>query len=356
MKKFVGIIVQIIIIVMLTLIIVLPKKEFSANENRFLEKFPTLSIKNIISGEYMASMTDYISDHFPFREELLGFKTKVFKILGMRRQNDVYYVKDYLVKEYEKPVNNEKIVRIVNRFIDNNQDVKYSFMLVPSNAYILLGKEGFNYDEGETLEYFKNNLKAEYIDVSETLKNNADKNIYYYTDHHWTTYGAYLAYLEYCKINNLRPLNYEFEEVTNDFYGTLYSKVLDNDVKLDTISKVADNTEYIVEYKDGTTNSLYNEKYLNERDKYSYFLDGNKSLMTITNPSVWDNEILIIKDSYANAFIPLITKHYSKIHVIDPRYYKEKISDYIKENDIQNVLFIYNVGTLDSDIGILTIN
>lgn len=355
MKKFVSLIVQIIIVAMLVLFIVLPKSKFSINENRFLESFPILSVKNVLSTKFMTSLTDYVSDHFPLRNELLSFKTKVFKVAGVRRQNGVYYVGDYLVKEYEKPLNNEKIVRIVNRFIENNPGIKYDFMLVPTNAYMLLDG-AFNYDEGETLDYFKNNLKANYIDVSKVLADNIDKYIYYYSDHHWTINGVKLAYIEYCKNNNLEPYDYEFKDVSNDFYGTLYSKVLDNSVKKDTISKVVDNTNYIAQTKEATTNSLYNEDYLKERDKYSYFLDGNKPLMVITNKEVLDNEILVIKDSYANSFIPFITKHYSKVHVIDPRYYKGKISDYIKENNLKNVLFLYNVGTLDSDLGILTIN
>ena len=101
---------------------------------------------------------------------------------------------------------------------------------------------------------------------------------------------------------------------------------------------------------------MYEEKYLNEKDKYSYFLDNNHALITITNKSLNNNnELLVIKDSYANSFIPLIAKHYEKIHVIDPRYYRLSISSYIRENNISNVLFLYNVLTLDDDMGIVSV-
>ena len=110
------------------------------------------------------------------------------------------------------------------------------------------------------------------------------------------------------------------------------------------------------EDKDITKDSMYEEKYLNEKDKYSYFLDNNHALITITNKSINNNkELLVIKDSYANSFIPMIAKHYEKIHVIDPRYYRLSISSYINENNISNVLFLYNVLTLDDDMGIVSV-
>ncbi len=360
MKRIVDFLIQIIIVFLLILTIVLPKKEFSANENRYLQKFPIFSIESIFNGNFMTNMSNYIADHFPFREEFLNFKTNLFKKIGVKRQNELYYAADnYLIEEYQKPTNNEKIVKVVNRFMEANPKIKYNFMLVPTSSYILqnkLPKYNLNYDEYETIDYFKNNLKSNYIDVSDILLKNNNQYIYYRTDHHWTTRGAYYAYLEYCNKNGILPVNYSFQIVSENFYGTLYSKILDNTIEHDIIERVIDNNIYQVEYSDSDVYSLYNEKFLNEKDKYSYFLNGNQSLITIVNTKVEDNEILIIKDSYANCFIPLIANHYSKIHVIDPRYYKNSISDYIRNNNISNILFIYNIGTIDDDLGILSIN
>ena len=360
MKKFVDIIVQTIIVIMLILTIVLPKKEFSENENRYLKTFPIFKIEKILNGKYMTLMTDYIADHFPFRENLLSFKTNTLKLVGVKRQNNVYYADDdYLIEEYSKPVNNEKIINIVNRFINNNPNIKYDFMLVPTSTYILkdkLPKYNLNYDESKTIDYFKNKFLGNFIDVTDILLNHKEEDIYYRTDHHWTTKGAYYGYLKFSMYNNIIPYNYNFKEVSNSFYGTLYSKVIDNNIKPDTIYQAVDNNKYLINYQGNETSSLYNEDYLNKKDKYSYFLNGNQSLITISNLNVTDNEILIIKDSYANSFIPLICRHFSKIHVIDPRYYKGTISNYIKENNINHVLFLYNVKTIDEDLGILSIN
>ena len=139
-----------------------------------------------------------------------------------------------------------------------------------------------------------------------------------------------------------------FVQVVPLFYGandkdTIYSFQLEN-------------SNFTVEYLDKITNSLYNEDYLTKKDKYSYFLDNNHPFIKITNHNVNNGEeLLIIKDSYANSFIPILANHYEKIHVIDPRYYNMPITDYIKDNDIKNVLLLYNVNSIDTDQGVITI-
>jgi hypothetical protein len=55
--------------------------------------------------------------------------------------------------------------------------------------------------------------------------------------------------------------------------------------------------------------------------------------------------------------VPFLVNHFKKVHVIDPRYYKTSISEYIKSNkNIKDALLIYNVNTIDEDSGILSID
>ena len=136
---------------------------------------------------------------------------------------------------------------------------------------------------------------------------------------------------------------------------SLYSKVFTTNQEKDKIHKInLKDIDFTVNYSDKTTNSLYEESYLKEKDKYSYFLNTNKPLIEITNNKIKSNEeILIIKDSFANSFIPMLANHYKKVHVIDPRYYNLAISDYIKEHNLKNVLLLYNINNIDTDTGIL---
>ena len=361
MKKIISIIITIIIFSVVLMFMFVPKKEFSYNENRYLEKFPEVSIDNIMSGKFMNKLDSYISDNFPFRESLLSLKSKLFRVLGVYKQSDVYYGKDNkLYQEYKEPSNSDVVIKRVNRLKDNIDSDIY-FMLVPTSIYVnkdKVSKYNLSYDEGKTIDYYKDKLDVKFIDVRDRFKKNKEDYLFYGTDHHWTTRGAYLGYLEYCNSLGINPNKYEFEIVNNKFYGTLYSKVLDNSLEYDYIERIKDDTKYKVYFDDNSEESdiLYYDEYLDKKDKYSYFLDNNHSLIKIENlDSDNDNNILIIKDSYANALVPLIGPHYKNIHVIDPRFYTLSISDYIKENKIEKVLFVYNVLTLGDDLGIVGI-
>ena len=123
------------------------------------------------------------------------------------------------------------------------------------------------------------------------------------------------------------------KEVTDSFLGTTYSKVTNYNQKPDSIYIFKFINDLKVEYVDEQkeSNSLYNFDYLNKKDKYSIFLDNNHGLIKITNEDIKEGHLLIIKDSFANSMIPLLTNHYREIDVIDPRYYKRSISKYIND-------------------------
>ena len=361
MKKVIGVIISVIVIGMLLVFIISPKIEFSFNENRYLTRFPTITIESVLNGKYMSELENYVSDHFTMREFLLSFNNKVNRIMGVYKQSDIYYGKDNkLYQEYKEPINNDVIIKRVNRLKDNT-NADFYFMLVPTSIYIYkdnISKYNTCYDEGLTMDYFKDNLNVTFIDVRDKFNSNKNDYLYYGTDHHWTTRGAYQAYLEYSEVLGIKPNKYDYEVVNDKFYGTLYSKVLDNSLEYDYIEKIIDDTKYKVYYEDNNTytDSLYNYDYLDKKDKYSFFLDNNHSLIKIENLDNKSNDsLLIIKDSYANAFVPFIGKNYKYVYIIDPRYYNLSISDYINNNNINNVLFLYNILTIDDDLGIVSI-
>ena len=361
MKKIISFLIIMIVFLIGIMFFFFPKQSFSYNENRYLTKFPKITIENILSGNFTTQLDNYIADNFPLRESLLNFKSNLYKKLGVYKQNGVYYGKDNkLYQEYQEPKNNDLIIEKVNALVDKVDSDVY-FMLVPTSIYINhdnIPKYNDSFDEGITIDYLKSKLKTHFIDVRETLLKHNNEYLYYGTDHHWTTRGAYLAYQDYCKYLKINCHHYDFTTVNTSFWGTLYSKVLDNSLDYDYIEKINDKTNYSVYFEDELrySNSLYNDKYLNEKDKYSYFLDNNHSLITIENLDYeGEEDLLIIKDSYANTFIPLIASNYKYIYVIDPRYYNLSITDYINEKQIKNVLFLYNVLTMRDDLGIIGI-
>lgn len=362
LNKFIAITISILILTFSIWFLINDKKVFSENEFRYLQKLPEFSLNNLTSGKYIEELESYFTDHFPLREDFVSLKTKIYEITGQILINDVYIAKNnFLINKFNKPINSDKIIEIINKFKENNQELNISIILTPTATSIyenLLPKNNINYSEKDAINYYYKLLNIKTIDIYDTLiKEKNNYQLFYKTDHHWTSFGAYFAYQEFAKINNIKYYNLnelEIKMVNDKFLGTLYSKVFTTNQEKDKIYKINTNNSFTVKYLDKTTNTLYEDKYLKEKDKYSYFLNTNQPIIEIINNNIESNEeLLIIKDSFANSFIPLLANHYKKIHVIDPRYYNLAISDYIKENNINNVLLLYNINNIDTDTGIL---
>ena len=336
-------------------------KKVSTIENKVLVQKPTLSIENILNKSYMNDMEKYLSDQFFNRESFIG-KANKYKIdlLLCKYVNDVFLGQDnYLfVRDTKKDFDQELIEKNISSlssflsYCEKNQ-IKTNVFLVPSSYEILDNK----IDLGTALWFYQNTFdKNEYFKVLEN-KNNIDINlvdnilskekdnyIYYKTDHHWTTYGAYCLYKS--EINkNISNYENETKIVSETFSGTTANKINIYNT-FDTISapiiKNEENVEVIYDMN-GKNDDLYKEKYLNENDKYSYFLDGNHGFVEIKNKNLTnDKKTLVIKDSFANCFIPFMVNDYQQIDVIDLRYFNMPISNFLRINNYEEIYIIYN--------------
>lgn len=363
MKKL-TIIISTIVIVLSMMFFILPKEKFSELENRPLEMFPKIKIEEIVNGKYMTKIEKYISDHFPVKNTFLYLKTSFFKLIGFNEINDVYLGKDnYLLENYNELDYKDEIIKVLNNFKTNTK-VNVDLMIVPTKIMIYSDKlpKYSNYiNQNDEISYIYKNVDMNSIDVLESLKKEKDNyQLFYKTDHHWTSVGAYFGYKAYMESNQKETLDLKklkLQEVSDSFLGSTYSKVTNYNQEADKISiyKFINNlkVEYVEENEEKA--SLYNFNYLNKKDKYSIFLDNNHSLIKITNEGLKDGYLLVIKDSFANSMIPLLINHYHKIDVIDPRYYKRSISKYAEDNNINDILVIYNYGTLATDKNVLSI-
>lgn len=355
------------VMLLAVLFIAMDKKEFSENENRYLAEFPSVSLEKIKSGEYMSGLESYLADHFPFRDFFMGVKTKAEMSAGKREINGIYIAKDgYLIEEYEKPENTERIGKILGSFAKEleGQEVDVRLMLVPTAVCIYeekLPEYAPVRDQMETAEIIYGISGIKPVDCSkDLLAYKAKGELYYKTDHHWTTLGAYAGYTAYCREKGMDAVSLEemtAQTAAEDFRGTVYSKAGDYGREGDPITIYTNPADKLtVEYMDTgeTTESLYNLEYAEEKDKYSLFLDNLHSLIEITNENADSGrELVLIKDSYANSMVPFLVHHYKKIYVFDTRYYKQGVSEFIKEQPgVTDVLLLYNMNTLDSDLGI----
>lgn len=342
-----------------------PKKEFSENENRYLAKTPVLSVKNMINGDLTETVNNWFSDHFPMRDLFMGTKSAVEMAVGRKEINGVYIAKeDYLIEAYQKPVNTERISDTLRKFYEKIKpyQVDVRLMLVPTAVTIYeekLPDYAPIWNQMETAREIYEKSGIPMIDCMGQLeKEKKEGQLYYYTDHHWTTFGAYQGYLTYCEAKGITPSD-EFvaQTVTEEFAGTLYSKVNDYRHKKDVITLYtypADRLKVMYTDTGEVSDSLYNLDYLDKKDKYSLFLNNVHTLIEIENETAKSDAVLmLLKDSYANSIVPFLSHHYRKIYVLDTRYYKDGPSNFLAEHeDVTDVLILYNMGTIDTDTGI----
>lgn len=344
-----------------------PKKEFSENENRYLAQLPPFSLGAVLSGSYTESLGDWFSDHFPQRDFFVGLKSGVEIACGKKCINQIYVAKDdFLIEPYGLPQNTKRITDTLTRFyakIDTGK-IRVNLMLVPTAVTIYR-------DKLPAYAPFRSQLETAYaiydatgipaIDCTGQLFDGASQGqLYYRTDHHWTTFGAYQGYLAYCDAKGLVPVPLDSlaqQTVTEEFAGTLYSKLNDYSHRKDAVT-IYTNPEDIltVTYMDTgeVTDSLYNLDYLKEKDKYSLFLDNIHPLIEIENAAAASqDELMLIKDSYANSMVPFLVHHYRKIYVFDTRYYRDGPSAFLADHEaVTDILLLYNLNTLDGDTGI----
>lgn len=339
-----------------------PDKTFSSMENRYLATFPKFSVESLFDGEFSADYEEYITDQFFARDEWIKVKTVTEILLGKKDINGVYISKDNYLIEAQDGIDEEKAYGNADKmstFLEELSNTlgkdNISIMIAPTATNVLEDKlpaYATTFDQNAYIDYIKTQTGNMFVDVRNVLKENSDEYIYYKTDHHWTTYGAYLAYGEWAYANDLKPYNEEafsIEKVSEDFYGTIHSK-LNYAKEADEIYlyKTKEEVSYELDFNVGMrqTSDLYETEYLEGKDKYSVFLGGNNSIVTIKtvggDAKRSKEPLLVIKDSYAHCFIPFLTNHYENIVVIDLRYLKMPMTQILDDYGISEVLVMYN--------------
>ena len=342
--------------------------EFSETENRILKKVPKFSWKSLKSGKFSKDFEEYVVDQFAFRDYWVSLKSESQVLLQRKDNKGVYLGKDGYLLQKPLPLNENAIdtnIEAINSFVKENNLIITYFMPVPNSLKVLEDKLppfANPYDQLELIKDIKEklNFKINFVEVYEELYSHKEEYIYYKTDHHWTSLGAYYGYRTLAKVLGVTPINLEefkIQKVTEDFYGTLFSKGNYTSAKPDSIYLFNNkkSIDYRVNYidEDRVSNSLYELEHLGKKDKYSVFLDGNHALLTINSNVGSGKKLLVIKDSYAHSLIPFLTNHYDEIHVIDLRYFNMSIKDYIRENNLREVLILYNLMSFTEDNSII---
>lgn len=336
---------------------------FSEMENRPLEQRPKFTIEGFLNASYPQNYETFLNDQFVLRDQFIDLKSRAEYAMLRQENNNVVYGKDgYMFERFEsynEAAGKSKLRAIVQ--MAEQSGASTQLMLVP-NSYEILSEKlpvGLSFvDQKKAIEAAYGELAGTAVkplDVYAALSAHKDEDLYYKTDHHWTAQGAYLAYVKYCEENGLEPVPYASmpQKEVSGFYGTYFSKSKAFWAEADTITAI--DVDATIETEGKTYHGLYDWAQFEKRDKYGAILYGNHPVMKITSGVNKDHRegetsrLLVVKDSYANSFIPYLLYHYDEVYVVDLRYYSLKLSDYMKENSIQNVLVLYNFTNFATD-------
>ena len=355
------------------LFLILPDKVFSERENRELTQAPAFSLESLFAKKFTTKFESYTTDQFPFRDSWTTLKARSEFAIGKEENKGVYLCNgDTLIEEYETPEKEQLDTNIsaVKSFAENSEVPVY-FALIPGNSEIhsnILPKNAPNSSQKDVIDYCYANSGAKNIDILDALTAHADEYIFYRTDHHWTSLGAYYGYETIMKSMGFTPTplsSFIPKTVSDAFYGTVYSKSGISWVRPDRIEIFAeqDAATEVTNYSSNepVAGTLYDTSFLEKKDKYSMFMGGNTSLVTIKTDKTDAPSILILRDSYMDSLIPFLQNNFSEIHVMDLRYYKTQlvdstVSDYVKEHGIDEVLVCYSVSNFGSDTNVFMLS
>lgn len=353
-------------ILFLALIIVLPVISFfSEIRSKGLSAMPEFSFKSVMDKSYMSELDGYASEHFIGSTQWTKAKVVAETTIGKNELNGVYITNGRFMQKPEEPDYDKvnKAVLAINTFADENKPNVY-VMFVPTAGGIYrdeMPQYSNLQNQKDFIEYLYGGLsnKITPIDVYNTLYAVRDEYIYYRNDYNWTSYGAYNAYKTAIKKLGFSSVDYNkfnIEHASNDFKGTLYSKTLYDGIEADTVDIYSYEKGSVIKklvIDDGTEektyDSMYFRDYLDEKDKYSLYLGGNNPFVHIETDVKNDKKLLVIKDSYANCFVPFLAQHYNTIDVLDMSCIKSSYKDLVDMEEYNQVLILYSASDMADD-------
>lgn len=352
------------------LTLVLPKKEYSEEENRYLQSAPVLSAEAVFSGQYMKELGSFASDHVPFRSLLLFGKCEGERLLLRAENNHVLFGKDgYLIKRLEwqnSDTFQESLLGAleIERLLEGN-DIPTTLVCAP-RAIDVLGAylpEKYPDTEAQRIENHLTTYAPSAIFPASLLAEKAEngESVFFRTDHHWTPLGAYYIYEMLGKKMGYTPLplsHFEVEVASESFIGTSASAAMTRNVMPDCILRYryqGDDAFRITDMSTGEVSiGLYRDEFLAKKDKYASFLGGNFAHLRITG-SGNRPRLLIIKDSYANCLVPFLARHYD-IELVDLRYIRGDASAFLSSlltsSNFECALLLFNVQSLSDGVGL----
>ena len=382
-------------------------------EGRELTQFPQFTWDSFWDGSYFSAITTWYADTFPGRDGLISMQHALEEFYGIRTtrivrpgttttpgqtpgseeegdvsieqpSDGVYIKKDSAFEIYV--YHEEKATRyaaVLNRAHELMPNVELYDIVVPLSYAVNMSRgeqKSIGASDAETAIaniYGKMGSGIKTVSILPELLAHKDEYLYFRTDHHWTARGAYRAYRAFCEESGTVPRelsSWESQTFTG-FRGSLWAKATGANLKEDYVEawlpnatnkmKVWDWTDYgkenqkeiitenypIIQTRTG--NGSEDGYFYGPRWKYNCFIAGDNALSVIQNPNLSDgSKILVVKESFGNAFVPFLVDQYQTVYVVDYRFFtkrmKMSLPAYVQQEGIGRVVFLNNMNAISS--------
>lgn len=341
------------------------QRTYSPVEKRELQTRPEISITKVLDGRFQKKYESYLRDQFPGRDHWVSFQTDMELFMGKNEIHNVYIGKNhYLLEHYTEkefdPQQISKNLQALEKFVGKaKQNADVHVMMVPTKSWILREKlPAFapHYKEQKFYDALQQKLEKEdvLISVEPVLDAHKEEEIYYRTDHHWTTLGAWYAYEQYTKAvgGDLQRAQgkKKFRCISKDFYGTTYTKInYARQADKIEIYEPEDKLRVVYNMGEKKTKTLYDFSFLKTADQYSVFTGGNQAVLEITGGIKNGKTLLLIKDSFANSILPFLAEDYEKLVVVDLRQLNVSGDRLLEMFSPTDILILYNSAQFAQD-------
>lgn len=354
-----------VFLIMLVLFLVgnllIPTKSYSEKERQYLTEKPKLAWNAVWTGTYMEEYETYLTDQFMGKAVFRNLTAPLGRISGNSAVNGIYYGKQkQLMEDIVMPEDEslQETLQAISEFAQENVGVETSMLIIPDAAEIWSEKLPFfteTVDQASLIKRVEKSIEdsVTFIDVSDIFEDHADEKLYYQTDYHWTSLGAYYAFqasTEALEIPAEGLSDFVSYSVTKKYTGALaarsgYLENLKEDISIYVPG--GRNVEVVVNYIDEgkKRTSLFNSEELDGKDKYQVFLGKESPLVDIKTTADSDSRILIFKDSSANSFVQFLIPYYREIILVDTELYDGKASELLRTYQVSDVLFLYRGNT-----------
>ena len=333
---------------------ILPDASDSPEENRPLQTFPDVSLDSWLDGQVSSQLITYYSDQFPLRNAWVGLHALGELGMGRGESNGVLIGEggQLAVRRFDAYLSRTERLEDTDHYssahVDKGlaavvslnqslkeQNVPLCVLLAPRTIDVTVSDFSYptHISDGldATIQAAMQAGGVNSVELMDTFRDlhEAGEYVYYRTDHHWTTQGAYTAY---CAVMEswgmgdeiLPESDFTVREIP-DFYGTTHSRAGLFFIPADTLEiwEAADGSDsrYTVfemngeEVKTVIESGFISESYLSEKDKYGAFLDGTHRMLFIIDQEAAARgesrpRLLLARDSFANSMVPFLARHF----------------------------------------------